>query len=233
MGLEDRAYIALIDKELSSNRSVIENATRTTTKVFTTISELLKSSEEPTGIFIDLEHTGSDILADTAHHLKERWPSCPSLLLTTEKNAQALIEVLSFGIDDFLRKPLNMEECSLRMRIKQGLLSRDKGSIVTAANILVDPSTRSLKNLDNGQVKFLSPIEVNLLSILFKSMGQSISREMVKQKCWGTTNVSDNALNRKLFEVRHALTEIGSDLTIKTLYGSGYAIRKKDTNKEL
>lgn len=228
MGLEDRAYIALIDKELSSNKAVIENATRTTTKVFATINDFLKISEEPACVFIDLEHSGTDLLADTAHHIKERWPNCPCLLITSEKHAQTIVEVLSFGIDDFIKKPLNMEECSLRMKVTQGLLNRDKGSIVTAANILVDPSTRSLKNLDNGQVKFLSPIEVNLLSILFKSMGQSISREVVKQKCWGSTNVSDNALNRKLFEVRHALTEIGSDLTIKTLYGSGYAIRKKD-----
>jgi len=202
--------------------------------MFSSIGGLVDASFSETvgAIFVDTEFMGMSSLAEDLHRLKEKWPVSPLIAMTEERKAEDIAELFRFGFDEFLLKPLNGEDLNIRMQVKQIQIGKEKERSVTVGDISVDPTSRSIKNLSNGKTKFLSPIEVNLLSILLSSMGQSISRENVKKKCWGTTHVSDNALNRKLFEVRRALSQIGSELTIKTLYGSGYAIQKRSPGSE-
>jgi DNA-binding winged helix-turn-helix (wHTH) protein len=50
----------------------------------------------------------------------------------------------------------------------------------------------------------------------------------MKRKCWGQIYVSDNALNRKLHEVRRALKEISNVVSIRTLYGTGFVLEVKE-----
>ena len=50
----------------------------------------------------------------------------------------------------------------------------------------------------------------------------------MKRKCWGQIYVSDNALNRKLHEVRRALKEISQIVTIRTIYGTGFVLEVKE-----
>ena len=234
MGQENGACIVIVDKEASPTRRLVESLTHVSSKLFASISDVLRGVfiQNPVAIFIDIEHISKPALAEELHLLKEKWPLCPILAMTSERGGDAILDILRFGVDEFLLKPINGEELVLRLHVKQSQVGKEKERAVMVADILVDPSSRSLKNLANNKVKFLSPIEVNLLSILLSSMGQSISRETVKRKCWGTTTVSDNALNRKLFEVRRALSQIDANLTIKTLYGSGYAIQKINGGSE-
>lgn len=225
----DRTCIAVLDNDSSTSRRLIESSAGISTKTFANIAALVDSSslsDDVTSIFVDAEFISQSVLAEDIHRIKEKWPMSPLIALTNDKNVEHIADLFRFGFDEFLLKPLNGEELAIRMNVKKLQIGKEKERAVSAGGISVDPSTRSIKNLETGKTKYLSPIEVNLLSILLGSMEHAISRENVKRKCWGTTNVSDNALNRKLFEVRRALTQIGSDLTIKTLYGSGYAIQK-------
>lgn len=226
----DRTCIAVLDNDTSTSRRLIESSAGISTKMFSNIGSLVAAQpteEEFTSIFVDTDFVTQTAIAEDIHRIKEAWPMSPLIALTNNKNAEHLAELFRVGFDEFLLKPLNGEELAIRMKVKRLQLGKEKERAVSAGGVSVDPATRSIKNLETGKTKYLSPIEVNLLSILLGSMGQSISRENVKRKCWGNTSVSDNALNRKLFEVRRALNQIGSDLTIKTLYGSGYAIQKK------
>ncbi len=234
MGQEEVTCIVVLDKDTSPSRRLIESSTHLSAKIFPNIAELLGASGDYkiVAIFIDTDHIGQDSLAEYLHLVKEKWPTSPLIALTGDRTVDSILELFRVGMDEFLLKPFNNEELAIRMQVKQAQIGKERERAVTVADVSVDPNTRSIKNLANNKVKYLSPIEVNLLSILLSLMGQSISREMVKRKCWGTTNVSDNALNRKLFEVRRALSQIGSDLTIKTLYGSGYAIQKKKPFEE-
>jgi hypothetical protein len=46
----------------------------------------------------------------------------------------------------------------------------------------------------------------------------------MKRRCWGQIFVSDNALNRKLHEVRRTIRDLSSQVNIRTLYGTGFMI---------
>ncbi len=226
--------IAVLDNNTSSSKRLIESSVKMLTKQFESIGSLIDTPlmEEPSSIFIDTEHIGKDAISENLHRIKEKWPMAPIIAMTLERNIDNIVELVRYGFDEFLLKPLSADELTIRMQVKKQLLGKAKERSVTAGDISVDPSSRSVKNIINGKVKYLSPIEINLLSILLGSKEESISRENVKRSCWGSTSVSDNALNRKLFEVRRALSEIGSNFTIKTLYGSGYAIQRKNPGEE-
>lgn len=231
---QERICIAVLDKDTSPSKRMIETSSQTMTHNFQTISALVDTppAEDVCSIFVDTEHITQSVLAEEIHRVREKWPMSPLIAMTSDRNVDRIVDLFRFGFDEFLLKPLNAEELSIRMNVKRAQLGKEKERPVSIGDISVDPSTRSLRNNANGKVKYLSPIEVSLLSILLGTMDHAISREEVKRKCWGTISVSDNALNRKLFEVRRALTQIESNLTIKTLYGSGYAIQKKKASDE-
>ncbi|MBI2603349.1 MAG: response regulator transcription factor [Deltaproteobacteria bacterium] len=229
MAKELGVCVIILEAE-SVSKTLLEESTQYAVKVFRNFEDLLKATmlERPIAFFFDLEHTGKDQLLAHLPQIRENWPVCPLFVISGEAREDVLAEVLRFGIDDFVLKPLQGDRVRLRLNARHLQRSMEKRSAIAVSDLVVDPTARSLKNLKNNKIKYLSPIEINLLSVLLSSMGQAISRERVKRDCWGTNSVSDNALNRKLFEVRKALQQIDSELTIKTLYGSGYALQKKD-----
>jgi DNA-binding response OmpR family regulator len=225
----DRKSIVVLDNENASSKHLIESSIQMPTKRFSSLNQFLDNpiKDDVDAVYIDTDYITKDIFMDKLHIIKEHYHQAPLVAMTNQRNVEAIIELLNLGFDEFLLKPLNREDISVRIQVKKAQLGVEKERSITIGEIIVDASTRSIKNMANGRSKYLSPIEVNLLLILLASMGNAISREDVKRKCWGTANVTDNALNRKLFEVRRALTQIESNLTIKTLYGSGFAIQKK------
>ncbi len=227
MSHTDVTYIAVLDADTSSSRSLIESSTHLMTKIFSDIHTLSLSSDTVSAVFIDTDFVDQNILTVELHRIKDKWPTSPLIAMIGDLKPDSVMELFRVGMDDFLLKPINKDELALRMLVKQAQFSREKSGVIAAEDLSVDPNTRSIKNLVTNKIKYVSPIEVSLLTLLMRSLGQAISRDVVKRKCWGTTTVSDNALNRKLFEVRKALSQIGSELTIKTLYGSGYAIQKR------
>ena len=235
MAQEERASLVVLDRDTSSSKRLIESSSNMTTRSFETLDGLLNASinERVAAIFVDTDFIPAPTLMDEIHRVREKWPTAPLIALTDQKIPENIAHILRSGFDEFFIKPLDSEQLNLRLQVKILQVGKEKERAITVGDLSVDPSTRSIKSLSSGKVKFLSPIEVNLLSILLSSMGQSISRDNVKRKCWGTTNVSDNALNRKLFEVRKALSQIGSEFTVKTLYGSGYAIQKKNPGEDI
>lgn len=211
-------------------KNILEQGTHYPVRVFRNLEDLLRASllESPVALFIDVDHTGKEKLLETLPQIRETWPTSSLFAVTGDARVDVLAEILRFGFDDFAVKPIDPDQLRLRLEVRLHQRSKEKRSAIAVSDIIVDPTRRSIKNLKNNKIKFLSPIEINLLTVLLSSMGQAISRETVKRDCWGTSSVSDNALNRKLFEVRKALAQVDSGLTIKTLYGAGYAIQKKE-----
>lgn len=228
------SLIAILDREGSSVKALIEASLKGQVKVYQDFSKLLDNQniENLAFAFVDTEFVSEEQISSRLSQFRDRFPLTPLIALTGNKDAGFIVQLYSWGFDEFLLKPINKDDLFLRCSVKKEQMSKVKEKPISMGEISVDPSSRSLKNLANGKSKFLSPIEVSLLCILLSAANHGISREEVKMKCWGNANVSDNALNRKLFEVRKALSEIESDYTIKTLYGSGYALQKKKKTVE-
>ena len=230
---EDPEYIIVLDDDPMVER-IIGSATGKATKNFDSIKalETKVDSLNPIALFVDihlgLQETGLDILPS----LKIKWPFAPIVVITSDRDENAVGDALAAGADDFIYKPINAKELVARLQARLGeLAKREAREVIKIADVTVDTAHRVIAN-SSGHHRYLSPTEMNLLTCLLDAHGTVVRRDAMKRKCWGQIYVSDNALNRKLHEVRRALKEISQVVAIRTIYGTGFVLEVKDKATE-
>ncbi|MFK7822840.1 MAG: response regulator transcription factor [Oligoflexales bacterium] len=225
----DPEYIIVLDDDPMIEK-IIGSATGKPTQNFDSIKSLESQvdSLNPIALFVDvhlgLKESGLDILPS----LKIKWPFAPIIVITNDRDENAVGDALAAGADDFIYKPINAKELVARLQARLGeLAKREAREVIKIGDVTVDTAHRVIANLD-GHHRYLSPTEMNLLTCLLDAHGTVVRRDAMKRKCWGQIYVSDNALNRKLHEVRRALKEISQIVTIRTIYGTGFVLEVKE-----
>jgi DNA-binding winged helix-turn-helix (wHTH) protein len=71
----------------------------------------------------------------------------------------------------------------------------------------------------------LEPRVMQVLIALHRREGEVVPRDELIQSCWGGTAVTDDALQRCVARLRHAVRRLGG-LTIETISGVGYRLSK-------
>ena len=221
-------FIIVLDDDPMIER-VISTATSKPTQNFSSIRTLEQEVDKlnPIALFVDihlgLKESGLDVLPV----LRSKWPFAPIIVITGDRNENSVGDALAAGADDFLYKPINPKELVARLQTRLGeLAKREAREIIRFGDVTVDKVHRMVVN-EHGKHRFLSPTEMSLLTCLLDAQGTVVRREILKRKCWGQVFVSDNALNRKLHEVRRSLNEVSDYLKIRTIYGTGFAIEVK------
>lgn len=207
---------------------LIQGVIKQPSRAFVSVNNLLASLEEiePIGFFVDVHIGESENGLEVIPQLKERWPFSPIIVLTSDRTGDYVAEALAFGADDFVNKPINASEIVARFQTRLDELSkREAREIIKVGDLVIDTSHRVI-NGEHGQ-RYLSPTELSMLVCLINARGTVVKREFMKRKCWGQIHVSDNALNRKLHEVRRTLQEISSQVRIRTVYGTGFSLEAK------
>ncbi len=201
---------------------LIEGSLGIPSKSFASAQEVLSQAAElnPIAIFLDVHLNEENGLA-AIPELRKHWRYCPILVITGDNNESAIAEALALGADDFIMKPLRAREVVARLqaRLADQALKKDNQSIVYG-DVTLDQVHRVLRG-PRGE-RYLSPTEMNLLGSLMRSSGTTLERNVLKNQCWDHIAVSDNALDRKVFEVRRALNDVGSRCSIGTAYGVGF-----------
>lgn len=187
--------------------------------------EATLKANEPMAMFIDV-HIGMDVNGlEVIPRLKNRMPFCPIIVVTGDHSSNLVGDALAAGADDFIYKPLNSKEIVARLQVRMSELAvRRAIETIELGDLSIDFVHRVIIN-ENKQQRFLSPTEMSLLHCLVHAQGTVVRREVMKRKCWGQLHVSDNALNRKLHEVRKALLEISKHVSVQTVYGTGFSLR--------
>lgn len=204
---------------------IIERTTRTPTAYFASLSSLLPSIGKlaPVACFVDIHLGSGQTGLEIVPLLRQRWPHTPVLVMTSDDSPKAIEGAIAAGADDFVRKPVQAEELRARLQArleeKSDLASRQ---LLRVGNLTFSPSHQRLSA--DGKTVYLSPTGTNLLRALIEMKGTVVSREALKRKVWGRLTLSDNALDRKVCEVRKGLEEVGSSVEVKTIYGEGYQI---------
>lgn len=71
----------------------------------------------------------------------------------------------------------------------------------------------------------VEPRIMQVLVLLARHQGQSISRDTLLHHCWGGVFVAEDSLNRSIFQLRRALRDVGSTrLRVETIPKFGYAL---------
>lgn len=180
----------------------------------------------PKAVFVDI-HLPDGSGLEAIPTLRQHWPYVPIIVITADPDEAKISEALSLGADDFIEKPIKPTELKARLNKRwQDISEKQSSSLVHFEDIDLDVAHALLKGPEGN--RNLSPTELNLLSRLIQSQGTPVSRAELKYHCWQQVIVTENALDRKIYETRKALTDVGSILAIHTLYGEGFqlAMRK-------
>ncbi len=158
---------------------------------------------------------------DVLKRLRATGSAMPVLILTARDATRDKIAGLDGGADDYLVKPVDLDELAARIR---ALLRRAAGRAepeVRHGNIALDPAGHRVE-LDGKPIE-LSAREFAVLHALLVNAGRVMTRGQLEQSIYGWNEEPDsNALE---VHIHHLRKKFGADL-IKTLRGVGYTIPK-------
>lgn len=151
----------------------------------------------------------------------------PLVILTAYSNTAEIIEALTAGADDFLAKPIDLQELLARA---QALLRRyvDRPSEREVGELTVgDLQMR----LDTGEVFIhdikldLTKTEFNVLYELLRAKGALVSKAQLLDHVWGYDYLGETRLvDTQIYRLRAKLSAAGVGDLIMTMRGRGYRI---------
>jgi DNA-binding response OmpR family regulator len=145
----------------------------------------------------------------------------PVLILTARDATADKIAGLDGGADDYLVKPVDLDELAARLR---ALTRRSHGRatpILEHGPLMLDPAAHCLTQ--NGEEIPLSSREFAILHHLLVNVGRVVTRAQLEQALYGwQSEVDSNAVE---VHIHHLRKKLGSEL-IRTLRGVGYLIPK-------
>ncbi len=153
--------------------------------------------------------------------LRAKGSAMPVLILTARDATTDKIAGLDGGADDYLVKPVDLDELAARIR---ALLRRAAGRAapqLRQGKLTLDPAAHRVEF--DGKPVALSAREFAVLHALLASAGRVMTRAQLEQSIYGWSEEPDsNALE---VHIHHLRRKFGADL-IKTLRGVGYTIPK-------
>ena len=163
----------------------------------------------------------------------------PIIVLSARNSNEDKIAALDAGADDYLTKPLNIDELLARVR-----------STLRRAEYLQNMTTQEETVFENGDLKInylsatvslkgkeihLMPIEYNLLCLLAKNVGKVLTYQFILDKIW------KNALESDLSSLRVYMTTLRKKIDkqyaddqkyIQTHIGIGYRMVRQKKSGE-
>ena len=147
----------------------------------------------------------------------------PVLMLTSNASISDKETGFGCGADDYLTKPFELKELSLRI---QALLRRPahiSADVFTVGDVQLDSNTQ--KVFKAGQVVDLTIKEYCVLEVLMRSKGRFMSPEEIANKVWSSeSDVSPLAVKTVISRLRAKLDTDAENSVIQSAYGRGYCI---------
>lgn len=150
---------------------------------------------------------------------REKGLRTPILILTARDARPDKLKGFSLGADDYVIKPVDMEELAARLR---ALIRRSAGRAtprIHVGEVEVDPDTRQAWLA--GKPIELSAKEFAVLELLVQNAGRVLTRAQLEQSVYGWSDGADS--NTIEVFIHHLRKKLGSDF-IQTLRGIGYTV---------
>lgn len=161
--------------------------------------------------------SGMDVLS----RARGRGLTVPILILTARDATGDKVSGLDAGADDYLVKPIDLDELSARIRALTRRSAGRAAPLLTHGELAVDLAAHRV-TLAGDEIE-LSSREYSLLQMLLENAGRVLTRTQLEQSVYGWRDEPDsNALE---VHIHHLRKKLGGDL-IRTLRGVGYTIPK-------
>ena len=156
---------------------------------------------------------GLELLGD----LRKADDDTPAIYLTSHQDKETMTEGFGRGADDYLKKPVDMDELLLRIN---ALLRRTKGDPKRCIGaICLDESRLSITR--DGTPVELTRKEYHFMALLMKNAGNIVTKEMIIESLWESSEeVSDGAVRVYITRLKNEFGEF----TIENIRGIGYRL---------
>ena len=155
--------------------------------------------------------------------MRSQGHTIPVLLITAEDSCQTGIKGLDAGADDYVSKPLNLNELNARIRA----LSRRKKviphTILNINELVLNPISCQVSY--QGKPIDLTAKEYSILELFLRNPERVYSRSQILDLVWTFENPpSEESVKTHIQGLRKKLRKVGAVNWIKNVYGIGYIL---------
>lgn len=151
---------------------------------------------------------------------REAHDRTPVLILTARDAVQERVQGLDAGADDYVVKPVDLDELAARLRALARRSGGDPQPLLQVGALRIDPAARHIDW--RGVPVELSPREFDLLLEFARSPNRFLSKEQLTERLYGWNDeVESNALEVHIHHLRRKL----DPSLIVTQRGVGYMLR--------
>jgi DNA-binding response OmpR family regulator len=209
------------------------------------LAGLLKQGLERTGFRVDVIDTATDAIEALAaikfevvildlglpdedglsvlKTMRQRGDMTPVIVMTARGSLRERVEGLDSGADDYLVKPVALEELVARIN---ALLRRPGNLLGTAlrlGNLTLDTAGRQV--FIDERAEIFGSRELAILEHLLRRSGRVIPKKFLENSLYGLgEEISSNAVEVYVHRLRKRLADVGANVLVHTVRGVGYMI---------
>lgn len=157
------------------------------------------------------------------------WTDAPILVVSGRTDAREKVAVLDAGADDYLTKPVSIDELLARIRALARRIPQEADTPqVSLGNVTVDLAAHAVFRTYRGrQVRVrLTPTEWKVLEVLVRNAGRLVTRKDLLTEIWGSEHINDSGyLRLYISQLRKKIeADPANPVFLKTEPGMGYLL---------
>ncbi len=129
-----------------------------------------------------------------------KWSDIPIIVVSARDQDREKVAALDAGADDYITKPFSAAELLARIRVAfrhlRKINSEKKQTVYSVGDLALDPDKR-LVYYKGGRLH-LTPMEYDLLCLLFRNMGKVLTTGYILKEIWGVEYGTDTQALRSL-----------------------------------
>jgi DNA-binding response OmpR family regulator len=179
-------------------------------------------------IILDIMLPGMDGLTLCRRLRDDVKNSTPILMLTARDTLDDKLQGLDAGADDYLVKPFALRELGARI---YALIRRERrevaSQILSVGDLTLDTATLEVTRAGKNIV--VTPIGLQILTILMRESPRVVTRQAIEREVWGDALPDSDTLRSHVYNLRTAIDKPFDKPVLHTLHSSGYRIYDDST----
>lgn len=146
----------------------------------------------PEAMIVDLllpDGTGTEVCREF-----RKWSTSPVIVLSAVGEERDKVAALDAGADDYVTKPVGIEELLARLRAALRRTVPSVEPVVTVGRLEIDLANRMVRVA--GEPVHLTPHQFELLRVFARNPGKLLTHRMLLQQVWGPAYGDESGLLR-------------------------------------